>query len=104
MESGERQEQMAFALCAGGFLFPRAWLLGASLNIMAAYARSVMQSLEEPAGRLLSPAVQEGGLKDAHFKGQTADVANGDMSLTPGSVPTNLGLIQILAYFLKQDL
>lgn len=24
MESGERREQMAFALCAGGFLFPNA--------------------------------------------------------------------------------
>lgn len=68
-ESVERREQMAFALCAGGFLFPRAWLLGASLNIMAAYARSVRQSLEEPAGRLLSPAVQEGGLEGAHFMG-----------------------------------
>ena len=59
---------MAFALCAGGFLFPRAWLLGVSLNIMVACVRPVVQSLGESAGRLLSPAVQEGGLEGAHFQ------------------------------------
>lgn len=31
LESVGRQEQMASELCAGGFLFPRVWLLGASL-------------------------------------------------------------------------
>lgn len=104
MESVARQEQMAFTLCARGFLFPRAWLLGVSLNIMAAYVRSVMQSPEEPAGRLLSPTVQEGELEGAHFGGQTADVANGDVSLTSGSAPMNRGFFQIFPYFRKQDL
>lgn len=104
MESVVRQEQMAFALYARGFLFPRAWLLGVSLNIMAAYVRSVMQSPEEPAGRLLSPTVQEGELEDAHFGEQIADVAAGDVSLTSGSALMNLGLFQIFPYFWKQDL
>lgn len=49
-ESVERQEQMAFGLSARGILFPIAWVLGVSANIMAPCAWPVMQSLGKSAG------------------------------------------------------
>lgn len=61
---------MAFGLCAGGFLFPRA-----SVNVMAPCAVSAVQSLGKPAG----PPAQEGQLEGAHFKGQAAGVTSGDL-------------------------
>lgn len=37
MELVERWKQMAFGLCIEGILFPTAWFLGASINIMASW-------------------------------------------------------------------
>lgn len=68
-ESVERREQMAFGLCAGEFLFPTAWVLGASVNVMAPCAKSVTPSLGKPAGRLLRPPARKGQLEGAHFPG-----------------------------------
>ena len=54
-DSLERQEQAASGRRAGGLLFLRARVPGASVNIMASCARSAVRSRGKPAGRLLRP-------------------------------------------------
>lgn len=52
-----------------GFLFPTAWVLGVSVDIMAPCARSAVRSLESQQEECSGPTAQEGRLEGTHFKG-----------------------------------
>lgn len=93
MESVERQEQMAFGLCAGGFLFPITWVLGVFAIIMAPCAQPVMQSLRKPTG----PTAWKRQLEGAHFKGSTAGVTSRDLKFHCWLCPHESGIIWFIS-------